>query len=462
VALASEWNTEWRRYPEGAAYVTRLLESFTAAVPPAAVLEHDLLRFTSSRLLDWLDHLVLVDGEGVRGRLVELGFEAVEVTPLDREPVYQCRGAIFPSLVLRSDPVLRPGAVAAAAIQVEDVSEFLMANYRVATIEGSALSPYRRARAWSVDGRDLWVVERRGHVGFSPVNMSSEYPDRYVRALETWRTRRREFDEVQEGMVHTLELARRLVSDMGTDLAAWIAFSAEREHWQRRNMAGALQKARQDRLGLGWANHDHHTFRSSREGFPLLIEILETFGFVPRERFYAGAEAGWGAQVMEQPACRFAVFADVDLAPDEVDDDFAHQALSPRTELGTVGLWCALHGESMLAAGLHHVAGRFDFDAVTAALAEWGVPMMQPFSEFSYLRQAFTRGERWPIPDQRLERLVALNRIGREQAERFREAGAVGSHLENIQRGDGFKGFNQQTISDIIQRTDPRVEPSAA
>jgi hypothetical protein len=116
----------------------------------------------------------------------------------------------------------------------------------------------------------------------------------------------------------------------------------------------------------------------------------------------------------------------------------------------------------MLSAGLHHLAARFDFDAVTASLAEWGVPMMQPFSEFTYLRQAFTRGERWRIPEERLERLVAQGAIGSEQGERFREAGAVGSHLENIQRGDGFKGFNQQRISDIIQRTDPRVEPSAA
>ena len=107
-------------------------------------------------------------------------------------------------------------------------------------------------------------------------------------------------------MDQALRLAQSRVSEMGTDTAAWIAFAAEREHWQRRNRAGQIQKACQDRLGLGWANHDHHTFRSSRSVFSLLIEILETFGFHPRERFYAGAEAGWGAQVMEQPVCRFA------------------------------------------------------------------------------------------------------------------------------------------------------------
>ncbi len=84
--------------------------------------------------------------------------------------------------------------------------------------------------------------------------------------------------------------------------------------------------------------------------------------------------------------------------------------------------------------------------------------MMEPFSKFSYLRQAFTRGERWDVPAERLERLLATGRIDLAQTERFFQEGAVGSHLENIQRGKGFKGFNEQTVSDIIRRTDPRTE----
>jgi hypothetical protein len=152
----------------------------------------------------------------------------------------------------------------------------------------------------------------------------------------------------------------------------------------------------------------------------------------------------------------------VDLAPDEVAGDFAHQPLQPREELGTVGLWCALHGDSMVGAGLHHLACRFDFDTATAGLAEWGIHMMEPFSKFSYLRQAFTTGERWEISEERLRRLLSKGRIDEAQLKRFEEQGAVGSHLENIQRGDGFKGFNQQTISDIMRRTDPRRETGAA
>ena len=56
----------------------------------------------------------------------------------------------------------------------------------------------------------------------------------------------------------------------------------------------------------------------------------------------------------------------------------------------------------------------------------------------------------------RIERLVARKLITAEQAERFRREGAVGSHLEVLQRDDGYKGFNQTGISEIIRRTDPR------
>ena len=452
---------EWLRYPEAEAFVMAKLEQYMGVVPSARALQADLFLHTGSRLVDWLDHLVLADGDAIRGQLADLGFEP-QVVPVEASDVaFVHPGALLPGLLVRADTGAVPGEAVAAAIQVEHVNEFLMTHHVAALVQGTPLSPFRRARVWSGDGRELLAVERRGHQGYVPLDMPPDYAQRYLGAFEQWATRPRRFDDVHTGMAHTLALARTLVSEVGTDAAAWIAFAVEREHWQRRNTAGKIQKARQDRLGLGWANHDHQAFRSSREVFVQLIQILETFGFRPRERFYAGAEAGWGAQVMEQPACHLAVFADVDLDPSEVDGDFAHQRLGPRSELGTLGLWCALHGESMLASGLHHLAGRFDFQAVTASLAEWGVGMMEPFSTFSYLRQAFTKGERWDVATERLEQLTATGRIDRGQAERFAENGALGSHLENIQRGEGFKGFNQQMVSDIIRRTDPRVESGA-
>jgi hypothetical protein len=437
------------------------LHDFVAAMPPVQSLATELLARTGSLLFDWVDHLVLVDGDKPRGQLADLGFEPEEVPVAPGDIVYHHPGAILPRIVLRPETAAAPSSTIAAAIQVEDISFFLMTHHMPMPIEGSLLSPFRRARLWQLDGREFLAVERRGHAGFLPTEMPPDYPQRYLQAFERWATRPRLFADGRAGMQHTLELAQGLVSDLGTNTAAWIAFAAERAHWERRNRAGQIQKARQDSLGLGWANHDHHTFRSSRHVFSMLIEILETFGFRPRERFFAGAEAGWGAQVMDQPVCRFAVFADVDLSSEEVEGDFAHSPLPPQQDLGTVGLWCALHSESMLGAGLHHLAGRFDFDAVTDDLAEWGIKMMRPFSEFSYLRQAFSQGERWQVDSGRLDRLVATGQIDDEQRAHFAREGAIGSHLENIQRGEGFKGFNQHTVSDIIRRTDPRMRVGA-
>jgi hypothetical protein len=468
---------EWRRHPEAEAYLLARLDEAVGAMPPLRVFETALQTHTSSRLVDWVDHLVVAGGDRPRGVLADLGFELEKVPADPGDTVYHHPGTILPRIVLRDEAGAAPGTTVAAAVQVEDIGFFLAAamahpdlwtrpgrgtHQTAVPIEGTLVSPYRRARLWHEGGHEVLVVERRGHAGFVPATMTPDYPQRYLAAFEAWATRPRLFADRRAGMEQTLALARSLVSEMGTDSAAWIAFAAERAYWQQRNRAGQVQKARQDSLGLGWANHDHHTFRSSRDVFPLLIQILETFGFHPRERFYAGSEAGWGAQVMEQPVCRFAVFADVDLAPSEVEGDFAHNPLPPRQELGTVGLWCALHGESMLGAGLHHLSSRFDFDAVTADLAGWGIKMMRPFSDFSYLRQAFTRGERWPVAPDRLERLAAAGQIDAAQRAQFAEGGAIGSHLENIQRGEGFKGFNQQTVSDIIRRTDPRTGFGAA
>jgi hypothetical protein len=217
-----------------------------------------------------------------------------------------------------------------------------------------------------------------------------------------------------------------------------------------------VQKKRQDQLGLGWANHDHHTYRSSRECFSRLVGLLERLGFTCRERFYGGEEAGWGAQVLEQPHAGIVIFADVDLSPDEVTGDFAHEGLTARDELGTVGLWCKLHGEAIMAAGMHHLECQFDFDAARTQLADAGVQTMKPFTDFEYLKQAFTVGEVWSVDPLRVEALCEQGQLNSDQGKKFLSDGSVGSHLEILQRDDGYKGFNQTGISEIILATDPR------
>ena len=95
------------------------------------------------------------------------------------------------------------------------------------------------------------------------------------------------FPNDAEGVTHALNLQKEAIRLVGQDVACDLFFAEERSYWESRNRAGQIQKRRQDSLGLGWSNHDHHTFRSSRRFFADLIEFLLRFGFQKRERYYA-------------------------------------------------------------------------------------------------------------------------------------------------------------------------------
>jgi hypothetical protein len=105
---------------------------------------------------------------------------------------------------------------------------------------------------------------------------------------------------------------------------------------------------------------------------------------------------------------------------------------------------------------MHHLECQFDFDRVREQLAAIGVETMTPFTNFPHLRQAFTKGEVWHVDPARIDAALQAKQITDEQAEQFRNAGAIGSHMEILERNDGYKGFNQTGVSDIISRTDPR------
>jgi hypothetical protein len=448
---------EWQRLPNAEAYLARLLDQCEDALPELRSLKHRLETEADLRLFDCLDHFLVQEGKETLETLEGLGFELMHA-PADEGCVALGHpGAALPAVVLRREGTGKERALG-LAIKVERVDRFLVAQGVHAPIEGAPLSPFRRAAVLKRKEASIWAVERRGTTGFLPVETVGAHPGAVLEGLESWFTRPRRFESAREGMARTLERAEHLAASLGRDLAAWTAFRAERDYWLLRNRAGAVQRRRQERLGLGLANHDHYTFRSSRKHFAGLLKILAALGFKPREKFFAGKEAGWGAQVLEQPVAGIMVFADVDLAPEEISGDLGSSTLSERASLGTVGLWCALHGESMLQAGLHHLAVRVHFEASDRGLHTEGVESLAPFSTFPYLKQAFTTGERWPVAPERLAALESVGRITNDQRRRFEAEGAVGSHMERIERNEGFKGFNQTSVSDIIQRTDPRLE----
>ncbi len=451
--------TQFNFEPQPAAQklLDALINQFLVRCPGAADLAARMTEETGTRFKDWIDHIQVPPTADIRAKLLGVGFSHRPQPGAEQCFVHE--GAMFPSVVI-GGPDSAKGGATRVAVKVDSVADFL-AVWQIDDEEviGEPLGQLRMAPAFRGRGVEMWVIERHGYRGFEPPEQDADKAVRSLRHLEALRRRKRDFRTEAEGFAILNVLIDAAVKDLGPHWACDLFFASEREYWQRRNRAGQVQYARQAKLGLGWANHDHHTYRSSRASFTGLIAIQEKLGMRPREAFYAGAEAGWGAQVMENPVTQITTFNDVDLSPEELMGDFAHDpsVLVERDELGTVGLWCALHGEAMLQAGMHHLECQFDHHALVAQLEhDGGIRTMAPFTTFPYLRQAFTEGERWRVDESRIERLLSRGFIDREQADHFRRDGALGSHLENLERNDGFKGFNQEGVSDIIARTDPR------
>jgi len=448
----------WTPQPDATRVVSSILEELIESSPFASRFAVQLLEETGTRLFDWLDHLGI---PALDPHILQLGTVGFQREQVGSTVYWQHPGGLLPRIRELS------GQTRQLIIKVESIVDFLLAQ-RLSGIEifGHPLASLRMAklspRDQSVNDVEVWVVERHGSTSFDVDPHEFTPVSKIIEHTEAFRLRRRDWNTDEEGFQHANRLIDAALADLGQDRTCELFFAAEREYWLRRNRAGRVQKARQDGLGLGWGNHDHHTYRSSRRCFASLIGFLERLGFVCRERFYAGREAGWGAQVIEQSQAGITIFADVDLSPEELSHDFAHEPLPSRHELGTVGLWCALHGEAFLQAGMHHLECQFDFSATRDQLKQVGIETMPPFTDFPYLKQAFTQGEIWAVDPERVRRLVDANQITREQADRFLQNGALGSHLEILQRNDGYKGFNQSGINQIISATDPRRTTNSA
>jgi len=442
---------KWPRCPEADAFMEKNISAFLTRHAFARRLSERMKTETSTLFSVWVDHILLPARQVSPEELKRLGFweDTTAKRPAGMK-IYYHPYADLPRLLV--------GArikEAGCAIMVDDLWRFQMTHGLSADSAGAPYSSYRFIRL-TEGSAELYVVERRGSLNFVPDTRPRA--ENYVRCFEAWAARPRLFQSDDQGMKETLRLARHIAKTVGTGAAATLFLEGERIYWQSRNQAAQIQKARQDSLGLGWANHDHHTFRSSRRHFPMLINTLLAFGFKKRERYYAGKEAGWGAQIMEQPEAGLIIFADVDLAPEDVAVDFSKVALPDLPKPGTVGLWCALHGESILQAGMHHLEAKFDFDQLKRDLSDKQIETMKPFSDFSFLRQAFTKAEMWPVPEARLAQLRDKGAVSPEAYEQIKTKGAVGSHMENLQRREGFKGFNQRGVSDIISAVNPELQ----
>ncbi|MEE4155269.1 MAG: hypothetical protein V2I27_14015 [Erythrobacter sp.] len=433
---------EWMPQPGAEATLRHWLKENLAENPAAGKLERSLMEGAAIRLRDLVDHVVFADPD-TRFAIEAAGWAEAE------PGIWRNPAGMFPPFLA--------GEQQTVWLRIEAVGQFVAMHKLDATIEGEPLAPVRRVLAFPSHGTSLGVIERNGSPDFT-IGEDDPVERRTARIiLQALRARRRQFDTVEQGLAHTEALVDQAIERLGSPhrvCALWLL--AEREYWQSRCHAARVQKARQDAVGVGWANIDHHTYDSSRAYYQHTIAILEKLGYELREMLYAGDMAGWGSQVLEQPVIGSTIFADVDLAPHEVELDFAHEPLPPLDKHRRAGILCALHGESILEQGLNHVACFYDQQTMRNQMAELGIKMMPPFSDMPHLYQELTHGDWAAVDPAKVDQLEDGGHLPPDEAERIRTEGAIVTHLENIERNEGYKGFNKPGIDGVLQKLDPR------
>jgi len=457
-STSTDTSFDWPLAYQGESLVRDFISAFLLKNSAAQALAKEMSEKTGTDFLEWVDHFTLAPKH--EGELRDAGFIDEPVRAEAGQKVFYHPRAMLPRVLQQPAGSVNSVPVQ-LAIRPESVVDFIARHQLSGKIQGAFGDRLREVVISAEAGPTFTAIERLAYRDFVKSENVPGFAADVIAVRELWRSRKRDFPNDEEGVRHAFALQQEAIDRVGADVACELFFAEERAYWELKNRAGRIQKRRQDLLGLGWGNHDHHTFRSSRRFFADLVTFLQNFGFKKRERYYAGAEAGWGAQILEHAVTGITVFADVDLMPEETEIDFSCQRLQEAPVLRTVGLWCALHGDSFLQAGMHHLEARFEFENLRAQLAAEGVNTMNPFSNFDFLKQAFTQGERWQVNPKRVERLLERGLITKDQATKFLEEGAVGSHLENLQRRGGFKGFNQKSVSVIIEATDPRGAYSA-
>jgi hypothetical protein len=56
-----------------------------------------------------------------------------------------------------------------------------------------------------------------------------------------------------------------------------------------------------------------------------------------------------------------------------------------------------------------------------------------------------------------VDKLERNGHVSATEAEELRMNGSIVTHLENIERNDGYKGFNREGIDSVLRKLDPRA-----
>jgi hypothetical protein len=231
-------------------------------------------------------------------------------------------------------------------------------------------------------------------------------------------------------------------SDLGSAWASALFLCAEREFWASRCEAGYLRFRRQSQFGVGWSNVEYHSYDCSRTYLHLYVHLFEVLGFQQQDLMFQEEIEGVNAEstgravlIMEHRTLRTVVLLKVDAMAGDKGEDLGQVRLSPVTRHGQSGLWCAVHGESILDGGMSHIAARYDAAAIRNFFKQEEIELLTLFAQDD-LDCVFqlTKGDKRAVDPRRVYALQRRGYIGRDTAEDFRLNGAIATHFAIVER----------------------------
>ena len=427
---------EWKTYPETELFIEQLIEEACASNEDISAFSSRTASLTATSFQEWVESITL--SGALLYELERLGF-SLQKTFYGQKLFVHSRGS-FPALRVFPGPV---PVVRALTLKVESLSVFRFLSGYYGEVDGTPGSDYSRILLSDRGGILLFAAEKNAD-SWMPEDLESQGLLDLEQAHSLMSQRRRFFEAGEDAWKHTERLVDRVISLVGKDRCASLFLEYERRYWEARNSAARFLKARQDTMGLGWGNHDHHTFRSERRSVFRFVQLLLTMGFHLRERFFSSlgtAQSPYGVQVLEHPGLGAVINIHVDLRDDEKDFDFSTNPLPDVQHWGDVSLWTGMYGESVFEAGLYHLGAKYDYWHLKELLKGVRIDIREPDSESPFLVRAAVHPENWFSSRLRQEHLHANGALTDDQLHKLTREGSLGSFLECVHRVDGFKGF---------------------
>ena len=219
---------DWETHPDLDKFINERVEAFLFNHKFSKKLSERMLEETSTRFVDWIDHVSIPESEVKASKLTNLGL--VEMPGVQARPGVKVfkhpRSYLFPVL-------LNEGKETLVALKPESIDEFLQVLGTGIVPEGEPFSAIRWATIQKEGNFTLAAVERRGYDGF--VEQDASDVQVYLDILTKLYCRKRFFNTDKEGMQYTVKLIGDSVKRLRSARVADAFFRAERAYWQKRN-----------------------------------------------------------------------------------------------------------------------------------------------------------------------------------------------------------------------------------